>query len=206
MTNQYTRNPPLLEADLLPDPLVQFQHWLNDATQAGVVEPTAMTLATVSVDGQPSARVVLLKGVDEGFCFYTSYESRKGRDLASQPKAALVFWWDRLERSVRVEGAVEKMMAVESERYFHTRPRGSQLASYTSRQSHTVDSRETLEARLSENVRHFSGKEIPLPVHWGGYRLRPATVEFWQGQRDRFHDRLIYRRGMGGWNIQRLEP
>lgn len=206
MANQYTRNPPLLEADLLPDPLAQFQRWLNDATQAGVVEPTAMTLATVSVDGQPSARVVLLKGVDEGFCFYTSYESRKGRDLAAQPKAALVFWWDRLERSVRVEGSVEKMMAAESDRYFHTRPRGSQLASHTSRQSHPVDSRETLEARLSENVRHFSGKEVPLPAHWGGYRLRPETVEFWQGQRDRFHDRLIYRRGMGCWNIQRLEP
>lgn len=206
MADQYTRNPPLLEADLLPDPLAQFQRWLDDAVRVGMTEPTAMTLATVSVGGQPSARVVLLKAVDEGFCFFTSYESRKAQDLAGQPKAALVFWWDLLERSVRVEGVVEKMTTVESDHYFHSRPRGSQLASFTSRQSRPVDSRETLEARLSENIRRYAEAEVPLPEHWGGYRLRPTAVEFWQGRRDRFHDRLVYRRQTGGWSVLRLEP
>ena len=206
MANQYTRNLPLLEADLLPDPLGQFQRWLDDAVRVGMIEPTAMTLATVSTDGQPSARVVLLKAVDEGFCFYSSYESRKAGDLDAEPRAALVFWWDRLERSVRVEGVLEKLTTAESEHYFHSRPRRSQLASYTSHQSRPVASLEALEARLAENIRRYAGKEVPLPKQWGGYRLRPVTVEFWQGRRDRFHDRLLYRREAGVWDIKRLEP
>lgn len=203
---QYKRNPPLLEADLLPDPLAQFSRWLADAQAAGMIDPNAMTLATADAGGQPSARVVLLKGLDQGFCFYTHYDSRKARALAAHPQAALVFWWDRLERSVRVEGRVEKVAREMSEQYFHSRPHGSQIGALTSRQSHVVASRAELDARLAENAARYPDGEVPCPSDWGGYRLLPQTIEFWQGRDNRAHDRLVYRREGNGWRIERLEP
>lgn len=206
-TNQYTRNPPLLEADVAADPLAQFQRWLDDAVAVGMIEPAAMTLATVDADGRPSARVVLLKGFDAaGFAFYTHYESRKARALAANPYAALNFWWDRLERSVRIEGRVEKQTRVQSEAYFRTRPQGSQIGAMTSRQSQVVASREALDARYAENERKFGDSVVPLPDDWGGYLLRPEAIEFWQGRANRVHDRLVYRQAAGAWRIERLEP
>jgi pyridoxamine 5'-phosphate oxidase len=204
---QYDRNPPLTEADVLPDPLAQFQRWLADAESAGLVEPTAMALATVSADGAPSVRIVLFKGLhDGGFTFYTNYESRKGQELAARPQAALTFWWDKLERQVRIEGRVERVPAVLSDRYFHSRPRGSQIGAYTSRQSAVLPQRAELDARLGETERKFAGQEIPLPEYWGGYRVVPNHIEFWQGRLNRVHDRLRYVRDGAGWRIERLEP
>lgn len=204
---QYTRNPPLDEAELLPDPLAQLEQWIEAARAAGMLEPGAMTLATADAGGRPSARVVLFKGIDDGgICFFTNYDSRKGRELAVNPQAALVFWWDRLERSVRVEGRVERVARELSERYFRKRPRESQLGAITSRQSAVVATRDELDARLAANEQAYAGREVPLPDFWGGYRLRPEVVEFWQGRRGRLHDRLRYRRDGGIWRIERLEP
>jgi pyridoxamine 5'-phosphate oxidase len=173
-----------------------------------------MTLATASPDGTPSARVVLLKGVDErGFVFYSNYESQKGRELAQNPNAALVFWWEPLERQVRIKGTVERLPGDESTDYFHSRPRGSQLGAWASPQSHVIDSREVLEENLQEVQETYEDEEtIPRPSHWGGYVVRPREVEFWQGRPNRLHDRLRYRRtgegeGAGdGWTIERLAP
>jgi pyridoxamine 5'-phosphate oxidase len=204
---QYTRNPStLLEQDLDKDPMAQLARWLTEAQDAGMIEPSAMTLATVGKDGAPSARIVLYKGPHEGgLTFYTNYESRKGAELAADARAALVFWWDKLERSVRVEGRVEKLPRAMSEAYARSRPRGSQLGALTSKQSRIVASRAELEKRLAENqVQHPS--EVPVPENWGGYVLRPGMFEFWQGRRDRLHDRLVYRATGGGWKIERLEP
>lgn len=204
---QYTRNPPLLEQDLGPDPLAQLERWLAEAAQAGLFEPTAMTLATVGRDGRPSARIVLYKGShDGGLTFYTNYGSRKGTELPAGAPAALVFWWDKLERQVRVEGRVDRLPRALSERYFHARPRLSQLSAYTSRQSRVVADRATLERRLADNERRFDGQPVPLPDDWGGYALRPEAFEFWQGQAGRLHDRLVYRRAEGNWRLERLEP
>jgi pyridoxamine 5'-phosphate oxidase len=205
---QYTRNPStLLEQDLDKDPMAQFARWLKDAQDAGMVEPTAMTLATVSTDGAPSARIVLYKGPHEGgLTFYTNYESRKGAELAANARAALVFWWDKLERSVRVEGRVEKLPRAMSETYARSRPRGSQLGALTSNQSRVVASRAELEKRLADHDARLGSKEVPVPDNWGGYLLRPAMFEFWQGRRDRLHDRLVYRQGNNGWAVERLEP
>ena len=206
---QYTSNPPLLEADVDQDPITQFRRWLDDAIKIGMIEPIAMTLATVDADGRPSARVVLLKGLDaQGFAFYTNYQSRKARALAARPFAAATFWWDRLERSVRIEGAVEKLTAAESEAYFRSRPRGSQVGAITSRQSQVVASRAELDARLADNLARYASEPVPFdPSQWGGYRIRPAVIEFWQGRDNRSHDRLRYRRtDAGGWVIERLEP
>lgn len=204
---QYTRNSPLQEQDVDADPLAQLGRWLEAAREAGMIEPTAMTLATVGKDGQPSARIVLYKGPSEGgLTFYSNYESRKGRELESGAPAALVFWWDKLERQVRVEGRVERLSRERSEAYFRTRPRLSQLGALTSRQSRVVSSRTELEARLAENERRLEGAEIPLPEDWGGYVLIPGSFEFWQGQRGRLHDRLVYRGTHAGWRIERLEP
>lgn len=204
---QYTRNPPLDEQALLPDPMAQFESWLADARGAGMIEPTAFTLATVGPDGRPSARVVLFKGrYDTGLSFYTDYDGRKGRELDARPFAAATFWWDRLERQVRFEGRVERLPRDQSRRYFESRPRTSQLGATTSRQSQVVATRAELDARFDENERRLEGQPIPLPDHWGGYVLRPDTVEFWQGRGGRLHDRLRYRADGGRWVIERLEP
>lgn len=204
---QYTKNPPLVEAEVLRDPLAQFAAWLKDAEAAGMIEPTAMTLATVDADGRPSARVVLLKGMQHGALqFFTNYDSRKAAALAANPLAAATFWWDRLERSVRFEGRVQKLSAEASTEYFHSRPRGSQIGAWTSQQSQVVDSRATLDARLAANQQRFAEGEIPLPSFWGGYALVPDRIEFWQGRDNRLHDRLRFERTAHGWQLLRLEP
>lgn len=204
---QYTKNPPLKEMDLLPDPLAQLELWLKAATDAGMEEPAAMTLATVSAEGKPSARVVLFKGLYEGgLTFYTNHEGRKGRELEQNPNVALVFWWDKLERQIRVEGRAEKLPEEISRQYFHSRPRASQLGALTSRQSQVVSTREELDQRLQALTRQYEGRPVPYPKFWGGYRVQPELIEFWQGRRDRLHDRLLYRRSAQGWKIERLEP
>lgn len=204
---QYTSNPPLDEQALLPDPLAQFEAWLADARGVGMIEPTAFTLATVGQDGRPSARIVLFKGLYEGgLSFYTSYEGRKGRELDTRPFAAATFWWDRLERQIRFEGRVARVPRDQSRRYFESRPRASQLGALTSRQSQVVATRAELDARFDDNARRLEHQDIPLPDHWGGYVLRPDTIEFWQGRVGRLHDRLRYRNEAGRWVIERLEP
>lgn len=204
---QHEKHPPLDVADLDPDPLVQLQTWIADAGAAGLLEPTAMTLATVAADGKPSARQVLFKGLHQGrLTFYTNYESRKGTEIARNSGVALVFWWDALERQVRVEGRADKLPTALSEAYFRSRPRLSQLAAYTSRQSRAVISRAELDARLRQNEQRFAGQDVPLPVAWGGYAVAPEYFEFWQGRRGRLHDRLVYQRSGPGWSIARLEP
>ncbi|TDU24359.1 pyridoxamine 5'-phosphate oxidase [Panacagrimonas perspica] len=204
---QYTLNPPLIETSLNADPLAQFDAWLGDARAAGMIEPTAFTLATVGADGRPSARVVLFKGFhDAGLTFYTCYEGRKGQELAVHPFAAATFWWDRLERQVRFEGSVEKVSRDLSRDYFESRPRGSQIGAATSLQSRVVATRDELDERLAANVQRLEGQPVPLPDNWGGYLIRPQSVEFWQGRRNRLHDRLRYRREGDGWTVERLEP
>jgi pyridoxamine 5'-phosphate oxidase len=199
--------PPLHEGDLRPDPFKQFGLWFDEAQEAGFIEPTAMALATADAQGHPTLRMVLLKGHDaRGFVFYTNYASRKGGDLAGNPQAALLWWWDKLQRQIRVEGKVEKLGRAESESYFHSRPRGAQLSALASPQSRIVADRAFLESRVSELQQQYAGTEVPLPKDWGGYRVRPDAFEFWQGRRDRLHDRLCYRRDAGGWRIERLGP
>lgn len=204
---QYTRNPPLAVEDLHADPLQQLLCWIDAAREIGMIEPTAMTLATATADGVPSARVVLFKGLHEGaICFYTHYAGRKARELEANPRAAATFWWDRLERQVRIEGRVARLPRAVSAAYFASRPRASQLSAHTSRQSAVVADRETLDARLLETERRFEGQPVPLPEDWGGYGLKPQVLEFWQGRGGRFHDRLRYRAVAAGWQIDRLEP
>ena len=198
----------LAEADAHADPLVQFERWFHDAQAAGVSLANAMTLATVSPSGAPSARVVLLKGVEQGgFVFYTNYLSRKGRELAAQPLACLVFLWSELERQVRVEGRVAVVAAAVSDAYFDSRPLGARLSAWASAQSETVRDRTALERSFAA-VRAKYGARPPRPPHWGGYRLEPEALEFWQGREDRLHDRLRYRRRAGGagWALERLAP
>lgn len=197
------------EHDLDADPLVLFARWFDAARQAGVIEPNGMTLATVSADGQPSARVVLLKDFDPaGFVFYTNYESRKGQELASNPRAALLFWWSELERQVRIEGSVEPVAAAESDAYFAARPWYSQIGAWASAQSRLIENREVLESSVLALAQRFAGQPVPRPPHWGGYRLAPLVVEFWQGRESRLHDRIRYRRPALGaaWQIERLSP
>lgn len=196
------------ESSLLPDPIQQLERWLQDATAAGQIEPTAMTLATVGAGGAPSARMVLFKGFHErGLTFYTNYNSRKGDELARNPHVALVFWWDRLERSVRIEGSVGKVNRTLSSEYFHSRPRVSQLSAAVSHQSKPVADRPTLEQRYADLERQLHGQIVPLPENWGGYRVEPARFEFWQGRRGRLHDRLVYLPSdQGHWRVERLEP
>lgn len=192
------------------DPLVQFQDWFDEALDAEIDEPNAMTLATAAPDETPSARIVLLKGVDErGFRFFTNYDSRKGTELSQNPNAALVFWWAPLERQVRIEGAVERLPEAESTDYFHSRPRGSQLGAWASPQSRVVESRAVLEENLAEvRAEYDEDDRIPRPSHWGGYVVRPTEIEFWQGRPNRLHDRLRYRRAdeTDPWVLERLAP
>jgi pyridoxamine 5'-phosphate oxidase len=192
---------------LEPEPIAQFQKWFDQALKAELVEPNAMTLGTVNADGQPSTRVVLLKGVDaRGFSFFTNYESRKGRELAANQKAALTFFWAGLERQVSVRGSVTKLSRQESEAYFAMRPLGSQRGAWVSKQSNVVESRDFLEKRLREVEGEF-GDKVPMPAYWGGYVLAPIQVEFWQGRPNRLHDRLLYRKDAGNkWLLERLSP
>ena len=196
------------ESDLDPDPFVQFRSWFDQAVAAQVPEPNAMTLATAGADCRPSARLVLLKGFDaSGFVFYTNYESRKARELAANPWAALVFFWPQLARQVRIEGRVEPVAPHESDAYFHSRPRGSQLGAWASHQSQVISSRAVLDQRMQELTAAYQARPVPRPPYWGGYRLAPTLVEFWQGRPNRLHDRLRYRRlEDGGWLIERLAP
>ena len=199
----------LLEKDLAKDPYRQFEKWFQEAEAAKLIEPNAMTLATTGADGRPSARTVLLKGLDgRGFVFYTNYESRKGRELANIPRATLVFPWLALERQVVVEGTSIRVSREESEAYFHSRPRASQLGAWVSQQSSVIIGRASLEDSLKALEQKYAGKEVPLPPHWGGYRVVPDTVEFWQGRRSRLHDRLRYRRDpkTNEWIVERLAP
>jgi len=198
----------LSEAEAAADPLAQFRTWLEEAIAAAVLEPNAMTLATATPEGRVSARLVLLKGLDErGLVFYTNYRSRKAAQLDANPHAALVFWWPELERQVRFEGRVERVAASESEAYFQSRPLGSQLGAWASPQSEAIASRAVLEQRLQEVEQRYAGQPVPRPPHWGGFRLQPESIEFWQGRPNRLHDRLCYaRQADGTWQRERLAP
>jgi pyridoxamine 5'-phosphate oxidase len=198
----------LMEKDLAKDPFRQFEKWFQEAEAAKIAEPNATVLATANRDGQPSARTVLLKGLDgRGFVFYSNYESRKGRELEVNPRATLLFPWVALERQVIVEGTVTKVAREESEAYFHSRPQTSQLSAWASVQSSVVSGRKVIDEAMKEMEKKYAGQVVPLPAHWGGWRLAPETVEFWQGRRSRLHDRLRYRRGKdGGWTVERLAP
>jgi pyridoxamine 5'-phosphate oxidase len=190
------------------NPIRQLQKWMDEVQASGVSaqDATSMTLATATTDGRPSARIVLLKSFDDqGFVFFTNYESQKGKELNENPRASLLFYWSGLWRQVRIEGEVEKISAAESEEYFQSRPLGSRLGAWASNQSEVIDHRETLEARFAELHKRF-GEDIPRPEHWGGYRLKPNSIEFWQGRDNRLHDRLRYRQEDDGWVIERLGP
>ncbi|HEY2935551.1 MAG TPA: pyridoxamine 5'-phosphate oxidase [Gaiellaceae bacterium] len=201
------RAQPLLEQDADRDPLRQFEAWFEEARAAGMRVPEAVALATATPDGVPSIRMVLMKGADErGFVFHTGYESRKGRELEQNPRAALLFYWDPLGRQVRIEGEVEPLPTEESDAYFATRPRGGQLAAWASRQSGPIESRDELEDAARQAASRYEGSDVPRPPRWGGYLLRPRTYEFWQHREDRLHDRLRYEQAGDGWRIVRLSP
>ena len=198
----------LKEDDAHPDPIEQFRKWFEEAMAANLHEPNAMTLATASSGGRPSARVVLLKGFDErGFVFYTNYEGRKARDLEENPYCALVFYWGELQRQVRIEGRASRVSTEESDEYYRSRPRGSQLSAWASEQSRPIMGRDALEERLRRLGDEYEGRDVPRPPFWGGYRVEPEAIEFWQGRENRLHDRLLYRcSGDGGWSMGRLQP
>lgn len=197
----------LRKRDLHQDPFAQFKLWFDEVVQAKLPEPTAMTLATSTPDGVPSARIVLLKGFDEqGFVFFTNFQSQKGRELELNPRAALVFFWPTLERQVRITGAVAKVSREESETYFHLRPVGSQIGAWASQQSQVLANREELDRRVDECTRRYENQVVPLPPYWGGYRLNPVAFEFWQARLNRLHDRFRYVRSETGWGIERLSP
>lgn len=198
----------LVETEVTADPFAQFGRWFAEALNADLREPNAMTVATAAADGVPAARIVLLKAWDErGFTFYTNYEGQKGRELAENPRAALLFFWAELERQVRVGGDVIRLTAAESDRYFASRPFGSRLGSIVSPQSQVIPDRDLLPARLHDLAAQYAGGDPPRPAGWGGYRVVPTTFEFWQGRPNRLHDRLRYRQdGAGGWIIERLAP
>ena len=194
--------------DLDPDPIKQFGNWFTAAIELGIRDVNAMSLATAGTDAKPSLRIVLLKGFDhDGFVFFTNYESQKGRQLDANPYAALGFYWIEMDRQIRINGSVERTPRDESERYFHSRPLGSQLGAWASHQSEVLDARRVLDARMAEMTERFADKPIPLPPHWGGYRLIPQTIEFWQGRANRLHDRFRYtRQPAGTWLVDRLAP
>jgi pyridoxamine 5'-phosphate oxidase len=198
----------LRRSDLNPDPIKQFANWFTTAIETGIRDVNAMSLATAGRDAKPSVRIVLLKSFDEeGFVFFTNYESEKGKQLEANPYAALGFYWIELDRQIRISGHVKKTSREESKTYFHSRPVGSQLSAWTSRQSAVLDGRRVLDARMEEMNERFAGKPVPLPPHWGGYRLKPDKMEFWQGRPNRLHDRFRYTRQSGGsWLIERLAP
>lgn len=203
---EYVRGP-LERKHLHPDPIVQFQQWFEEACERIAPEPNAMALATVDSNGAPTLRTVLLKFFDrEGFVFFTNLESRKAVHIESNEQVALLFWWSELERQIEINGIAERIGSVEAAKYFVTRPRGSQLGAWVSDQSHVLTSRKALEMKLDEIKRKFANREVPLPSFWGGYRVVPSAIEFWQGQPDRLHDRFQYVREGDGWRIQRLAP
>ena len=197
----------LRRVDLDPDPIRQFAIWFNAAVEMGIHEVNAFALATVAEDGQPTVRTVLLKSFDaDGFVFYTNYHSEKGRHLEKNPRVGMLIHWKELDRQIRINGVAEKVSREESSRYFHSRPIGSQLGAWVSHQSQVIDARRMLEARLSELEERFAGQEIPCPKHWGGYRVKPERMEFWQGRPNRLHDRFRYTRQGESWRIDRLSP
>lgn len=198
----------LSEVDVLSDPLEQFKRWFEEALNSQLPEPNAMTLATATPDGLPSARTVLLKGLEAGgFVFYTNYESRKGRELDGNPHAALLFTWLELERQIRIEGRVEKVSEETSNDYFRSRPKGSQIGAWASPQSHVISGREVLEEKIQELTETFKhDDELPLPPFWGGYVVKPVLLEFWQGRENRLHDRILYTLKGQHWNVERLAP
>jgi pyridoxamine 5'-phosphate oxidase len=197
----------LSEADLESEPMAMFRRWMHDAVTSGMHEPNAMVVASVGADGRPSSRMVLLKGIDDGFVFFTNYESRKGSELSAHADCALLFPWHPLERQVRVEGRALRLSEEANAAYFATRPRASQVGAWASPQSQVVASRAELDARYADAQARFGETgDVPVPPHWGGFRVRPETVEFWQGRRGRMHDRLRYRRTPEGWAVDRLAP
>ncbi len=198
----------LLETEVAPNPFLQFGDWWQQAVESEIDEVNAMTLATASLEGVPSARIVLLKGYDErGFVFFTNYESAKGQELADNPKASLLFFWKELERQVRITGLVEKLSAGENDDYFLSRPTGSQIGAWASPQSHIIENRSWLERRVEELNEKFKTEQLTRPPHWGGYRVKPVIIEFWQGRSSRLHDRLQYTlQDNGSWKIERLAP
>ncbi|AFY50834.1 Pyridoxamine 5'-phosphate oxidase [Nostoc sp. PCC 7524] len=198
----------LSETEVNPNPFIQFKKWFEQALAAQLPEPNAMTLATTTPDGCPSARMVLLKDFDDrGFVFFTNYNSRKGQELAENPQAALVFWWAELERQVRIVGRVEKTSDTESDQYFDSRPANSRLGAWASNQSEVIPKREVLEQRMQDFQNKYENQEVPRPPHWGGLRVIPREIEFWQGRSSRLHDRLLYTHlDDGSWKIQRLSP
>lgn len=197
----------LVELSADPDPIALFGRWYDEAEESGLLFPESMSLATSTLAGTPSARMVLLKGVDQdGFRFFTNYESRKAREIEANPQAALCFYWSVLERQVRVEGSVSRLPKAESEAYFGTRHRGSQTGAWASDQSRQIPDRRTLELKVADVEAQFNEENIPRPPYWGGYLLKPHHIEFWQGRSDRLHDRLLYTRTDGGWVITRLQP
>ncbi len=198
----------LQEADVQSNPMMQFDRWWKEALESQIEEVNAMTLATASSTGKPSARIVLLKGVEEnGFVFFTNYNSHKGKEIAENPFACLVFFWKELERQIRIEGTIEKISEADSDAYFYSRPVGSRIGAWASPQSIVITSREVIEENVSELAKSFAGKEIDRPPHWGGYIVKPELVEFWQGRSNRLHDRIQYRISESGeWLIERLAP
>lgn len=198
----------LLEKDVENNPFKQFEKWFSEAVKANVLEPNAMTLATATKEGLPSARVVLLKGFDdEGFTFFTNYNSEKGKQIEDNPKAALTFFWGDVERQIRIEGDIKKISVQESEEYFHSRPKGSQVGAIVSPQSEVIPNREFLENNLALLTETYSNKEVTKPEHWGGYKVIPHTIEFWQGRSNRLHDRILFSLTTeGSWKIERLAP